>query len=325
MSRLPIVLSGLAAVLTFGCLIGIICGPADIDALTALRAMVTDGQSDAVDFIVERIRLPRVVAALIAGACFGASGALIQGATRNPLGDPQLFGVGSGAAIVQALAIAGLVIVGSWVLVGLSVAASLAISAIIFAFASREELTSTRLALIGVSVGALALAVTAGILAYARLISVQSIFLISGSVSNRTWDDMIPVLPFLVVGIVLALVAAGRLNVLALGDRLATQLGASPSRTRLAAMASAGVLAGAGVSVAGVVGFVGLLTPHLVRLLVGHDSRLVLAISIPVGAAIVLYADQIARLTLMPSELPIGLVTTSLGAPFMIWIARQLR
>lgn len=325
MSRLALVLPGLFILLAAGCVIGIVYGPATIDAWTALRSIFTEGQDEATELVVGQFRLPRVAAALIAGACFGASGSLIQSATRNPLGDPQLFGVGSGAAIIQALAFAGIVSAGAWGLVGLSVAASMSISALIFLFASHEEITPTRLALIGVSVGALALAVTAGILAYARVFSVQAIFLISGSVSNRSWDDITPTLPFLLVGLVLAVAAAGRLNVLALGDRLAGHLGANPKRTRLVAMASAGVLAGAGVSVAGVVGFVGLLTPHLVRLLIGHDARMVLAISVPVGATMVLYADQIARLAFMPSEIPVGLVTTSLGAPLMIWIARQLR
>ena len=325
MSRLVLVLPGLSILLAAGCIIGIVYGPASIDASTALWAIFTDGQDEATELVVDQFRLPRVVAALIAGACFGASGALIQSATRNPLGDPQLFGVGGGAAIVQALALAGILTAGSWGLAALSVAACLAISILIFLFASREDLTPTRLALIGVSVGALALAVTAGILAYARVFSVQSIFLISGSVTNRSWDDITPVLPFLAVGLLLAVVAAGRLSVLALGDRLARHLGADPNRTRLVAMASAGVLAGAGVSLAGVVGFVGLLTPHLVRLLTGNDARLVLAISVPVGAALVLYADQIARLAFMPSEISVGLVTTALGAPLMIWIARQLR
>lgn len=325
MSRLVLVLPGLSILLAVGCAIGIIYGPADIDAWTALRSIVTEGQDEATELVVDHFRLPRVVAALIAGACFGASGSLIQSATRNPLGDPQLFGVGSGAAIIQALAMAGIITSGAWGLVALSVAASMSISVLIFAFASSEEITPTRLALIGVSVGALALAVTAGILAYARVFSVQSIFLISGSVTNRSWDDITPTLPFLLVGLVLAVVAAGRLNVLALSDRLAAHLGANPKRTRLVAMTSAGVLAGAGVAVAGVVGFVGLLTPHLVRLLIGHDARMVLAISVPVGAAMVLYADQIARLAFMPSEIPVGLVTTALGAPLMIWIARQLR
>ncbi len=325
MSRRALVLPGLAILLAVGCLIGIIYGPASIDAPAAVWAVFADGGDEATELVVGQFRLPRVIAALVAGASFGASGALIQSATRNPLGDPQLFGVGGGAAIIQALAMAGLITASAWGLAALSVVACLVISILIFLFASREDLTPTRLALIGVSVGALALAVTAGILAYARVFSVQSIFLISGSVTNRSWDDITPALPFLVVGLMLAVVAAGRLNVLALGDRLARHLGANPNRTRLVAMASAGVLAGAGVSLAGVVGFVGLLTPHLVRLLVGNDARIVFAVSIPTGAAIVLYADQIARLTFMPSEIPVGLVTTALGAPLMIWIARQLR
>lgn len=325
MSRLALVLPGLSILLAVGCVIGIIYGPADIDAATALWAIFTEGQDEATDLVVDQFRLPRVIAALIAGASFGASGALIQSATRNPLGDPQLFGVGGGAAIVQALALAGILTAGAWGLAALSVSACLAISVLIFVFASREDLTPTRLALIGVSVGALALAVTTGILAYARVFSVQSIFLISGSVTNRSWDDVSPVLPFLAAGLLLAAFAAGRLNVLALGDRLAGHLGANPNRTRLAAMAAAGILAGAGVSLAGVVGFVGLLTPHLVRLLTGSDARTVLTISVPMGAALVLYADQIARLAFMPSEIPVGLVTTALGAPLMIWIARQLR
>ena len=325
MPRLALVLPGLAILLAAGFLIGIVYGPADIDASTALWAIFTDSQDEAAELVVDYFRLPRVIAALLAGASFGSSGALIQSATRNPLGDPQLFGVGSGAAIIQALAMAGIVTTGAWGLAALSVVASTSVSALIFLFASREEITPTRLALIGVSVGALALAVTAGILAYARVFSVQSIFLISGSVTNRSWDDIAPALPFLAVGLALAVVAAGRLNALALGDRLASHLGANPKMARLVAMASAGVLAGAGVSLAGVVGFVGLLTPHLVRLLVGNDARVVLAVSVPVGAALVLYADQVARLAFMPSEIPVGLVTTMLGAPLMIWIARQLR
>ena len=134
-----------------------------------------------------------------------------------------------------------------------------------------------------------------------------------------------PTIPFLALGIGLAVLAAGRLNLLVLGDRLAGHLGASPRSTRLVALVSAGVLAGAGVSLAGVVGFVGLLTPHIVRLMLGNDARIVMAVSVPTGALVVLYADQLSRLALMPAEIPVGLVTTALGAPLMIWVARRLQ
>ena len=270
-------------------------------------------------------RIPRVVAALVVGACLGAAGALLQSATRNPLGDPQLFGLGGGAAIVQALAMAGVLGAGVWGVTSLSVAAAVLGGLMIFALASRENLTPARLALIGVSIGALTVAVAAAILMHARVFSLQALSLFSGSLANRSWDDVTPVLPYLALGIAIAVVAAGRLNLLVLGDRLAGHLGASPRSTRLVALVSAGVLGGAGVSLAGVVGFVGLLTPHVVRLLVGNDARTVMAVSIPTGALVVLYSDQVSRLALMPAEIPVGLVTTALGAPVMIWVARRLQ
>ena len=270
-------------------------------------------------------RIPRVVAALVVGASLGAAGALLQSATRNPLGDPQLFGLGGGAAIVQALAMAGVLGAGAWGVASLSVVAAVLGALLIFLLSSREDLTPARLALVGVSIGAMTVAIAAAILMQARVFSLQALALFSGSLANRNWDDVTAVIPFLALGIALAVVAAGRLNLLVLGDQLAGHLGASPRSTRLIALLSAGVLAGAGVSLAGVVGFVGLLTPHAVRLLVGNDARIVMAVSIPTGALMVLYADQLARLTLMPSEIPVGLVTTALGAPLMIWVARRLQ
>lgn len=186
-------------------------------------------------------------------------------------------------------------------------------------------LTPARLALIGLSIGALTAAIAAAILTHARVFSLQALALFSGSLANRGWGDITPVLPYLALGVLLAIVAAGRLNLLVIGDRLAGHLGGSPRLTRLLAMSSAGVLAGSAVALAGVVGFVGLLTPHVVRLVVGNDARRVMAFSIPAGALVVLYSDQVSRLAFMPAEIPVGLVTTALGAPVMIWVARRLQ
>ena len=244
-----------------GCIAGVALGTANLDASTLLGALFTDSGDPTAEVIVRSLRIPRVVGALVVGACLGASGALLQSATRNPLGDPQIFGLGGGAAIVQAMAMAGILGAGPWGVTSLSVAAALIGALLIYLLASRESLTPARLALVGVSIGALTLAVAAAILTHARVFSLQALALFSGSLANRGWDDVIPVIPFLALGIVLAILAAGRLNLLLLGDRLAGHLGASPKTTRLAALLSAGVLAGAGVSLAGVVGFVGLLTP----------------------------------------------------------------
>ena len=296
-----------------------------MDASTLVKALFSDSGDPTTQVIVHSFRIPRVVGALVVGACLGAAGALIQSATRNPLGDPQLFGLGGGAAIVQALSMAGVIGVAAWQVASLSVVAAVAGALLIFLLASRESLTPARIALVGVSVGALTVAIAAAILTHARIFSLQALALFSGSLANRTWDDVMPVIPFLALGIALSVVAAGRLNLLLVGDRLADHLGASPRITRLVALVSAGVLAGAAVSVAGVVGFVGLLTPHVVRLLVGNDARTVMAVSVPTGALLVLYADQVSRLALMPAEIPVGLVTTALGAPLMIWVARKIQ
>jgi iron complex transport system permease protein len=220
---------------------------------------------------------------------------------------------------------AGVLGAGAWGVASLSVVAAVVGALLIFLLASRESLTPARIALVGVSIGALTVAIAAAILMQARVFSLQALALFSGSLANRSWDNVMAVIPFFALGIGLAVLAAGRLNLLVLGDRLAGHLGASPRITRLVALVSAGVLAGAGVSLAGVVGFVGLLTPHVVRLMLGNDARVVMAVSVPTGALVVLYADQVSRLVLMPSEIPVGLVTTVLGAPLMIWVARRLQ
>ena len=263
------------------------------------------------------------MAALLAGACLGVAGCLLQSATRNPLGDPQLFGLGGGAAVVQALAMAGMVTSGAWGLPALSVAASLAGAGVISFFASRQGLSPARLALIGVSLSALAAAVTTGILAGARVFSAQSLTFVGGSFANRGWQDVVPALPFAGLGVLLALPTVGNLNALALGDQVAANLGARPARTRTMAIAASGILGGAAVAIAGMVGFVGLLVPHVARLLVGHDVRGTFLVSILLGAVVTLFADQAARLVFMPSEVPAGLFTALLGAPLMMYVARR--
>ncbi|MDP3062000.1 MAG: iron ABC transporter permease [Chloroflexota bacterium] len=323
MRRLAWVLGALALLLLLGVFLGISLGPAKMDFGRVMSGLLGRGDV-AASVLVWDLRLPRAVTALVAGACLGAAGCLLQSSTRNPLGDPQLFGLGGGAAVVQALAMAGTVRTGAMGLVALSVAASLVGAGVIAFFASRQELSPARLALIGVSVAALLGAVATGILAEARVFSQQSVAFLGGSFTNRGWPDALAALPYLAFGLALALPAVGRLNLLALGDRVAANLGAEPNLTRIMATAAAGVLAGAAVALAGLVGFVGLMVPHLARLLVGHDFRAIFIVSIPLGAFVTLYADQAARLAFMPSEVPVGMVTALVGAPLMIYVARRV-
>lgn len=323
MRRVSLITGTLVLILVVGVLIGLAFGPVKLDIHQLISALLSSDDQTA-RVVVWDLRMPRVAAALLVGACLGLSGCLLQGSTRNPLGDPQLFGLGGGAAIVQALAMAGLLPLASWGLLSVSVAASLIGAAAIAFFASRQGILPARLALIGVSLSALTAAAATGILAEARIFSVQPLNFIGGSFSNVGWQNVLPALVFFAIGTVLALSVAGKLNVLVLGDRLAANLGAEPVRTRTVAVVSAGILGGTAVAVAGLVGFVGLMVPHLARLALGHDFRTIMFVSIPLGAAATLYADQVARLVFMPSEVPVGLITALLGAPLMIYVARRV-
>lgn len=323
MKRAGLIAAGLFLVLILGITIGLSLGPVSLDPGQVISGLFSSNDPMA-HLVVWELRFPRVAAALLVGACLGLAGCLLQSSTRNPLGDPQLFGLGGGAAVVQALAMAGLLQFGTWGVMAVSVAASLVGAAAIALFASRQGISPARLALIGVSISALAAAAATGILAQARVFSVQSLHFIGGSFTNMVWTEVIPAVPFFAAGTVLAVTAVGGLNVLVLGDRVATNLGADPGRTRVVAVAAAGLMGGAAVAVAGLVGFVGLLIPHVARWLVGHDVRAVALASIPLGAAFMLYADQAARLIFAPSEIPVGLVTALIGAPLMIWVARRV-
>ncbi len=322
MKRIPLVTGIFIILLVVGILIGVTLGPAKIEFHRIVSAFLLRGETS-VETLVWDLRMPRVAAALIVGACLGVSGCLLQSSTRNPLGDPQLFGLGGGAAVVQALMMVGVIRLGTIWVFTLSVAASLIGAFTITFFASRQGLSAARLALIGVSLSALTAAIATAILAQARVFTQQSLNFVGGSFANRSWQDVLPALPFLGAGILLALPAVGNLNVLSLGERIADNLGAEPGRTRTLAIASSGILAGTAVSVSGMVGFIGLLVPHVARLLIGHDLRVAFMLSSLIGATIMLYADQIARLAFMPSEVPVGLITALIGAPLMIYVARR--
>jgi iron complex transport system permease protein len=323
LKRFPWVVAALCLLLVIGVLIGIALGPVKLDFHGLVTGLLGNGDAAARTLIWD-LRLPRVASALLVGACLGIAGYMIQTSTRNPLGDPQLFGLGGGAAVIQALAMAGIVGRGIWGLYTLSVIASLAGAAIITFFASRQGVSPARLALIGVSLSALTAAIVTGALAGARVFSQQSLNFVGGSLANRGWQDVLPAIPFLGLGLFVAIPVLGNLKVLSLGDRVAANLGAEPGRTRAVALASSGILGGIAVAVAGMIGFVGLLVPHVARLLVGHDVRLAFVTSILLGAAVVLFADQIARLVFMPSEVPAGMITALLGAPLMIYVARRI-
>lgn len=272
-------------------------------------------------------RVPRTALALLVGAALGLSGAVMQGVTRNPLADPGILGVSSGAALAVVIGIAffGLTTPGSyiWVAIGGGAVAALFVYAV--GSAGRGGATPLKLALAGAATSAALSALVTAVLLPRVDVMDQFRFWQVGGVGGADFARIGQVLPFLGVGAVLALVSARGLDAVALGDDVAAGLGAHAGRTRLVAAAGGVLLAGAATAVAGPIGFVGLAVPHLCRLLVGPRHRWLLPASALGGAVLLTAADVLGRLVARPAELDVGIVTALLGAPVFIWIVRRTR
>jgi len=275
--------------------------------------------------IVWDLRLPRVILAVLVGANLAVAGALLQGVTRNPLADPHLLGISAGSGVVGALLLVRGVDIALEAKVALSILGGLGGGAFIYAMAWRGGVSPTRLTLAGVAVSFLLISVTTAILASSRLFAQQSLNFVGGSLFGRGWDDLSAVWPYTVVGLLLALGASASLNIMALGEDAAAQLGVRTGWVRAIVVVLAVVLSGAAVSVAGLMGFVGLIIPHIARALVGQDYRYVLVTSALLGGILLVGSDTLARNILGETELPAGVVTAGVGAPFFLYLLRQVR
>jgi iron complex transport system permease protein len=275
--------------------------------------------------IVWDLRLPRVILAVLVGANLAVAGALLQGVTRNPLADPHLLGISAGSGVVGAILLVRGVDIALEAKVALSILGGLAGGAFIYAMAWRGGVSPTRLTLAGVAVSFLLISLTTAILASSRLFAQQSLNFVGGSLFARGWDDLRAVWPYTVVGLFLAVGASTSLNIMALGEDAAAQLGVRTGLVRAIAVVLAVILSGAAVSVAGLMGFVGLIIPHIARALVGQDYRYVLVTSGLLGAILLVGSDTLARNILGETELPAGVVTAAVGAPFFLYLLRQVR
>lgn len=271
------------------------------------------------------LRLPRTVLAVLAGSALAVAGALMQALTRNPLADPGILGVSSGAAFAVAM---GVVLLGVtrpsgyvWFAFAGALVATLAVYLV--GSAGRSNASPAQLTLAGVALSA----VLTGVIGALRLTDPERFSVLltweSGSFQSRGWPVVLPVLPFVVAGLVLAAVVAGALNTLGLGEDLATALGASVQRTRVLAVVAITLLAGGATAMAGPIALVGLMVPHIVRWLVGPDQRWIVGVSAVAGPVLMLLADVAARVLLWPGELPVGVVTAFVGAPVLIALVRR--
>ena len=280
------------------------------------------------DAVLWSIRLPRVVLAILVGAGLGAAGAALQGVFRNPLAEPGVIGVSSGSATG---AVAAIVLGFSGFSTGSIAAAAflggLLATAVVYAVSrsyGRTEVVT--LVLAGIAVNATAGAVTGMLTFIADDDQLRSItFWMLGSVGGATWPVVGSVLPFLAVGLVLLPLRARALNLMTLGDREAQHLGVATERVRIEVILLSALVTGAAVSVAGIIGFVGLVVPHVIRLVVGPDHRFLLPASVLGGAIALLVADLPARTLAVPAELPLGVVTALAGGPFFLWLVHRTR
>ncbi|MFM8528760.1 MAG: FecCD family ABC transporter permease [Ilumatobacteraceae bacterium] len=289
----------------------------------------SDVASDPVaDELVWVIRLPRIVLGVLVGACLATAGAVMQGAFANPLSEPGIVGVSSGAMAFAALQIVtGFSPFGIWTLPVAAFIGGLLAVAVVYATARHDGRTEVlTLVLMGIAINALAGAAI-GLLAYlsddASSRSLTSWTL--GSLSQSTWEKVWLVAPTTLVGLVAAMSMSRTLDLLSLGDRSARLVGVDVERARIKVLVVVAIMAASAVSVSGIVLFVGLLVPHVVRLFVGPGHRHVLPLSVLFGSVVVSIADLLARTVVEPAELPLGVLTSLLGAPVFIWQLRRLR
>ena len=278
--------------------------------------------------VVWVIRLPRMIMAALVGAGLGISGAALQGLFRNPLADPGLIGVSSGAAFAVALSIMiGITAWGAFVQPLAAFVGGLTLTFLIYGFARRggRQQMATML-LVGIAVNAMLGAALSFILSFSDDAELRDIvFWTLGSLAGSIWSYVLAAAPLILVAVLYLIRQAGALNLLSLGDSEARHLGLRVQRSQLMIVTAAAMATGAGVAVAGVVGFVGLIAPHMVRLAVGPDHRKLMPASAIAGAILVLGADLAARTIVAPAELPLGVLTALIGTPIFLFLIDRSR
>lgn len=340
-ARAVIVICLLAVALAFTALTSLTWGASDASALGLVGEWLfgsTPGNEalsarDAI--IVYDIRLPRVILGILIGAALAVSGAVMQGLFRNPLADPGLVGVSSGAGLGAVL----IIVLGASVLMpvtallgtyALPLAAffgGLLTTIILYNVATRQGRTSiATMLLAGIALGAMAMALTGVMVYMADDRQLRDLtFWQLGSLAGATWIKIAAAGPIIVLALAVTPFLAKGLNALSLGEATAAHLGVPVQRLKYIAIVSVSAAIGASVAVSGGIGFIGIVVPHLLRLAIGPDNRYLLPASALLGASLLLLADAVSRTIVAPAELPIGIITAAVGGPFFLWILLRNR
>ncbi|MEU7042770.1 iron ABC transporter permease [Streptomyces varsoviensis] len=332
--RRTLLVAAMAAALLALCLLSAGIGAYEIpvaDVLGSLlhRVGLGGARLDRVgESVLWNVRLPRVVLALLVGASLGCAGALMQGVFGNPLAEPGVIGISSGAAVGAVGSIAlGLSFFGNWTVTACAFAAGLLTVLVVYALSrsgGRTEVVT--LILTGIAVNAFAGALIGLFVFFADNAQVTQItFWQLGSLAQATWPKVLAVLPCALAGLAVAPFYARKLDLLALGERPARHLGVDVERLRVTLVLVVALLTAAAVAVAGIITFVGLLVPHLLRMAAGPGHRLLVPGSALGGALVLVAADLAARTVAQPAELPLGVLTALFGSPFFFWLLRRTR
>jgi iron complex transport system permease protein len=279
--------------------------------------------------ILLNIRLPRTILIALVGAALAGSGATYQGLFRNPLADPYLIGVASGAGLG---AIVAMSVKWPYTMLGLlavplaAFLASLLTVYLVYSFAHiGGTVPTTNLILAGVAVSSFATAITTFLMLHSTGEVRRALGWLLGGVSLIGWDVTLALIPYLAIGMTMLVLTGYSLNLLQFGDDQAAQMGLNVRRAKFIIIIAASLVTAAAVSFAGIIGFVGLVVPHIVRIWWGVDYRRLIPLSILGGASVLLFADVLARIVLAPQELPVGIVTALAGAPFFLWVLRRAK
>ncbi|WP_043441563.1 FecCD family ABC transporter permease [Arthrobacter sp. L77] len=318
----------LLAVLILGsaCLASLTIGARPVGLPTMIDAVTSFDPTNG-DHAVVLSRVPRTVVGMLVGAALATAGAALQGIARNPLADPGILGINAGAslAVVVGIYLFGLSSASSYLWFAFAGAGAAAVTVYAVASLGRDGATPVKLALAGAALAAGLASLTNAVLVSSQETLDAFRFWQVGTLAGRDWEVIGAVAPFLAAGLVLTLATGRVLNSLALGDDVARGLGQNVPLARAVTAVGVVLLCGAAVAAAGPIAFVGLVIPHLVRLVVGSDYRWILPFSALLGPVLLLGADVVGRIVLPPGEVQVGIMTAVLGAPVFIWLVRRRR
>jgi iron complex transport system permease protein len=320
---ITIILFGWIAVL-ISVIFSIHFGASHVTYRTVWESLFSYNDNNSAHVIIHDLRLPRALAAVFVGAALAVSGSLMQGMTRNPLASPSILGVTAGASFCIALAFAffpdityGKLILFSFVGAGFATALVFSIVAI-----SKGGNTSVKLALAGTAISALFTSLSTAI-GLKFNVAKEMNFWYAGGVSGIQMNQLKYAIPVIIIGIVISIFLSRSITILSLGDEVSTGLGQNTRIVRVLGMIAVLLLTGAAVSIAGMIGFIGLVVPHITRFIVGIDYRYIIPCSAIIGAVLLLAADILGRMINPPFETPVGAVTALIGVPFFLYLARK--